>query len=136
MTTAMEAVADATADLARVFPVNQVVGDDGKPKTKPTYPYATYSASLGRGDSYMLDAAEGVRWGRVVVQVFGETADSTDSKYEAIRDALVGVSLPITGYDTTSCRAELDPTPLTRDPDDNGVVGVTATFTFTATKES
>lgn len=129
MTSAPEAVALATADVARVYPVNQV-------PIEPQYPYAAYSASLGRGDSYTLDSREGVRWGRVVVQVFSKTDAALDAKYEQIRAALDGTSLAITGYETTPCRAELDPTPVDRDPDDAGVIGVTATFTFTATKEA
>ena len=129
MTSTPGAVALATAGVARLYGINQV-------PAQPTYPYGTYSASLGRGDSYTADAREGVRWGRVVVQIFGKSNDSLDAKYEEIRAALVGKSLAISGYSTTPCRAELDPTPTDRDPDDSGVVGVTATFTFTATKEA
>jgi hypothetical protein len=123
----MEAVANATASVARLYPLNEV------PST-PTKPYGSYSATLGRGDVYTL-SAEGIRWGRVVVQTFGNTATSALSKAEAARTALVGTRLAITGYETTPCRAELDPV-VNRDPDDSGLVGVTATYTFTATKET
>ena len=128
MTDAMGAVAAATASVTRLYGLNNV-------PASPTYPYGSYSASLGRGDTYTLDDAEGVRWGRVIVQTFGKTATSALAKAEEARTALVGTILAITGYETDPLRAELDPQVL-RDPDDSGVVGVTATYIFTATKES
>lgn len=128
MTDAMGAVAAATAGVARLYKINEV-------PTSPTFPYASFSALLGEGDSYLLDASEGVRWGQVVVQAFGRTGTSAGAKLEEVRAALVGTSLDITGYDTTPCRAELRPV-IVRDPDTAGVVGVTATYTFTATKEA
>lgn len=124
----MGAVAAATADVPRLYALNNV-------PTSPIYPYGTYSAALGRGDVYTLDSGEGVRHARVVVQTFGKTVTSALDWTERVRAALVGVSLEITGYETTPCRAELDPT-VVRDPDTAGVVGVTATYTFTATKEA
>lgn len=129
MTDVMGAVAAAAASVSRLYSVN------GVPAT-PTYPYATYSASLGRGDVYLNDGREGVRWGRITLQAFGKTATAADTKYEEIRAALVGTALDITGYDATPCRAELDPTPIARDPDTSGVAGLTFTLTFTATKET
>lgn len=126
MTDAMGAVAAATASVSRLYALNSV-------PASPTHPYGSYSASLGRGDSYTL-TDEGIRWGRVTVQTFGKTATSALLLAEQARAALVGVALDIAGYDTTPCRSELDPA-IVRDPDTAGVVGVTATFTFTATKE-
>jgi hypothetical protein len=128
MTDTMAAVAAATASVPRLYALNDA-------PSKPTYPYGAYSASLGRGDSHTLDSAEGVRWGRVVVQTFGHTATAALDLAETARAALVGTSLDITGYDASPLRAELDPA-VRRDPDDYGVVGVTATYTFTVTKES
>lgn len=125
MTDAMGAVATATEDVDRLQPINGV--------QDKTYPYGVYSATLGRGDSYGLDSSEGVRWGRVVVQTFGRTGTSALAKAEEVRAALVGLRLDIDGYETTPVRAELDPV-VTRDPDDAGVVNVTATYTFTATQ--
>lgn len=124
----MDAVATATEDVARLYPLNEV------PKN-PTYPYGTYAASLGRGDTYLLDSTEGVRWGRVVVQTFGEDVNGALAKAEAARAALVGTALTVVGYRTTPLRSELDPQ-VVRDPDTRGVVGVTATYIFTATKEA
>lgn len=127
MTDAMGAVAAATADVQRLYGLNSV-------PASPAYPYGSYSASLGRGDTYLLDSSEGVRWGRVTVQTFGRTATSALAKAEEVRTALVGTALAIDSYSTTPCRSELDPA-IVRDPDDSGVVAVTATYTFTATKE-
>lgn len=127
MTALMDAVATATEDVERLYALNAVPG-------KPTYPYGSYSASLGRGDTYTLDDAAGVQWLRVVVQTFGRTADSALTKAEEVTATLKGLRLEVVGYDTTRLRVELDPA-VTRDPDDNGVVGVTTTFTATATEE-
>ena len=127
MTTVMEAVATAAASVAREYALNSV-------PASPTYPYGSFSATLGRGDVYLLDDSEGVRHGRIVHQAFGRTAASALDKSEAFRAVVVGVSLAITGYETTPVRAELDPQ-VSRDPDDAGVVGVTTTYTFTATEE-
>ena len=127
MTDPMQAVDTATADVPRLYPLNGV-------PTGPDYPYGTYSAILGRGDTYTL-STEGIRWGRVVVQTFAHTAEKALELAETVRTALVGTALDITGWSTTPCRAELDPNAV-RDPDDQGVVGVTATYTFTATKEA
>ena len=126
MTDAMDAVEAAAASVARLYALNSV-------PPKPTYPYGVYSATLGRGDSYTLDGREGVRHGRVVVQTFGRTAASALAKAEEARAALVGKRLAITDYECTPIRAELDPQ-VVRDPDDQGVVGVTATYRFVATE--
>ena len=96
--------------------------------------YGVYTASLGRGDTYTLDATEGVRWGRITMQTFGKTTESAVALAEQVRDSLVGIRLTITGHSCDPIRAELDPQ-IIRDPDVGGVVGVTATYVFTATKE-
>lgn len=128
MTPVMDAVAAATAAVPRLYELNSV-------PASPTYPYGVYSATLGRGETYTLDITYGVRFGRIVVQIFGKTADSALSLMESVIFALLDNRLTIAGYEATACLLELDPT-VTRDPDDKGVVGVTATFTFTATKEA
>lgn len=128
MTTLLEAVAAATAGQPRVYATNAV------PPT-PTYPYLTYSATFGRGDTYTLDSVFGVRWGRIVLQAFGKTLQSTLDQTEQAIASLLDRRLTVTGYDLTPCRMELDPA-ITRDPDATGVVGATATLTFTATKET
>ena len=121
----MEAVADATASLARVQPVGGV--------TVPTYPYAVYIVALGSGETYSLAAAHGVRMGMVSVQTFGKTADSALSLMESIADRLLDKRLGVDDWDTTPCTAAFRSPRVVRDPDDNGVVGVTQAFTFAAT---
>lgn len=123
----MTAVATATAAVPRVYAVNSV-------PASPTYPYSSYSAAFGRGDTFTNDAAEGVRWGRIVSQHFGRTLASALAHAEQFRAALVGDRLTAGDVTTGPITAELDPA-VTRDPDDNGVVGVTTTYTFTATEE-
>lgn len=123
----MTAVATATSSVDRLYPVNGVPSD-------PQYPYGVFSAVLGRGDTYSLDGLEGVRWGRIVVQTFGRAATSALEHGEEARAALAGAVLDVDGYETTAVRAELDPQ-IVRDPNTQGVVSVTATYTFTATEE-
>ena len=128
MSDLLGAVSTATAGVSRLYPTNSV-------PASPTYPYGSYSASLGRGDVYGLDDSEGLRHGRIVVQTFGKTLASALAKAEDVRAALVGLHLDIDGYEqTTAVRSELDPA-VVRDPDDAGVVSVTTTYTFTATEE-
>ena len=123
----MDALAEALSARPRAYALGSV-------PEKPEYPYDVYAGSLGRGDSYTLDSREGVRWGRIIVQSFGRTADSATTSAEAVRELLVGASLPVAGRRTTPTRSELDPA-LVRDADDGGVISVTATYIFTATKE-
>lgn len=120
MTALMQAVATATADVPRLYPLNSV------PPT-PTYPYGAYSAALGGGDAYDLSSQHGVRNGEVVVQTFGKTTDSATDHMEKVIDALLDLRL-VSG--ATPLRAALDRPAITRDPDDNGVVAVTMPFTF------
>jgi hypothetical protein len=127
VTDLLGAVAAATASVSRLYPTNSV-------PASPTYPYGSYSASLGRGDTFGLDESEGVRWGRIVAQTFGKTLASALAKAEEFRAAVVGVALDIDGYDATPIRSELDPA-VVRDPDNAGIVAVTTTYTFTATEE-
>jgi hypothetical protein len=128
MSAVMDAVAVATAGLPRQYPLGSV-------PSSPPYPYGSHSASLGRGDVPTLDGFEGIRWGQIVSQHFARSASAALDAAEAFRSSIVGVSLDIAGYDTTPCQQPFDPA-VVRDPDDNGVIGVTQTFTFTATKEA
>lgn len=128
MSTVLAAVATATASVPRLYPLGSV------PAT-PTYPYGVYSGSMGRGDGYSLDAIYGIRYGRIVVQTFGKVAAAAEDHMDKVVAALLDQTLTIAGFDPSPCLLELDPV-MTRDPDDMGVVGLTASFTFTATKES
>lgn len=127
MTALMTAVATATAAVPRLYALNGVPAN-------PTYPYGTYSATFGRGDTYRSDGTEGLRWGRIIFQTFGHTATAAIDHADDVRAALVGQVLTVGGVPIGPITSELDPA-VTRDPDDTGVVGVTTTFTFTATEE-
>lgn len=122
----MTAVATATAAVPRLYPVNSVPAD-------PTYPYGVYSAGVGRGETYTLDAAHGLRWLGATFQTFGKTAASALTHMESVTDALLDRRLTVGSSTTTPLQASLDSPAINRDPNDNGVV--TATQHFTATKE-
>lgn len=124
----MTAVATATAAVPRLYPLN------GTPTT-PEYPYGVHSATFGRPYAYALDSAARARHGRVTVQTFGRTANSALDHMDKVIAALLDVRLVIAGWRVSPLRIELDPH-VGRDPDDAGVVGVTATLAFTATKET
>lgn len=124
----MNAVATATAAVPRLYALNSV-------PASPAYPYGVYSALLGSGGHYTMDSRHGTRSLRVTVQSFGRSAASALALVEKVTDALLDQSLTIPGYDCAPLRIELDPT-LTRDPDDNGIAGVTFTFTAQAAKET
>lgn len=127
MTALMDAVTAATNTVPRLYPVGGV-------PTSPIYPYGVLSAVLGHSDGYSLDARHLVRHGRVVAQTFGRTADSALDHMDKITARLLDKTLAATGLQCTPCRAELDPA-VVRDPDAAGVIGVTATFAFTAIEE-
>lgn len=121
----MDAVADATAELPRLYATGSV-------PASPTYPYGVFSAQMGRGDGYTLDAAHGLRWVRVTGQFFGRTSASALDHAEKWLAVLLDQRVAFDGHVTTPLRIELDPTTPTRDPDAAGVVGVTTTLTATA----
>lgn len=126
MTALSEAVVAATAAVTHpLYAVNAV-------PAAPRYPYGVWSAVMGRGDAYTLDGTHGLRWGRVTGQFFGKTAESAALLAEDFIAQLLDRRLQIAGHETTPCALELDPA-IVRDPDHQGVVGVTTTLTFTAT---
>lgn len=125
MTALMDAVAAATATVPRLYAIGSV-------PASPTYPYGVYAASMGRGDSYTLDSAHGVRWLRATVQTFGRTAASALDHAEKVANALLDQRLEV---NYTPLRMELDPA-VVRDPDDQGVIGVTTTLTATRSRNA
>jgi hypothetical protein len=123
----LTAVGSTTASVARRYPTNSV------PAT-PTYPYLVYSVAGDRGDGYTLDSRHGFRWYRIILQSFGKTlASALETDGAAVGD-LLDERLTVTGFDTRPTRMEIA-SAIVRDPDNQGVVGVTTTLTFTA-KES
>lgn len=129
MTTFLEAVDAATAAVLRRYPTNSV------PPT-PTYPYLVYSVAADRAEGYTLDSRHGFRFYRVILQSFGKPSLASALDIDAkATDGLLDQRLTVTGYDCGPCRLEVA-SAVVRDPDTTGVVGVTTTLTFTATKEA
>lgn len=128
MTSLIEAVLDATADMQHVYKLGSV-------PAKPIPPYVVFSAQLVEDGTFTLDGSGSVRWVQIVAQTFGRTIDSVSAHSEAFRSALIDEWLTWDGYSAGPIAGELRPTPPTRDPDDGGVLGSTATYTATATKE-
>lgn len=123
----MEAVATATAAVPRLYPVNKV------PRAVE-FPYGVYSAVLGSGYAYTLDSVHGLRYGGVTVQTFDHDPEGALDHMEKVTGALLDVALDLP--DCTPLRAAFETPRVVRDPDDNGVIGATQQFTFTAGKES
>jgi len=130
MTATMNAAAALLAGVPRVKPLNATPDKDAQGRV--VYPYGVYSALLGRGTAYTLNAAHGMRWGRVIVQTFGRTSASALDHMDDAITLMLDSRLTIVGYECSPMLVELDPA-VVRDPDDSGVVGTTATLTFTAT---
>lgn len=126
----LDAVADALAPIPRAYEMNAV-------PPKPIYPYLVYSVADDRPAGYTLDVSHGFRFRRVTWQSFGRNLTSTRATDAAATDCLLDRRLDVEGYDCGPCTADQGGLlgALLRDPDDSGVVGVTSSLTFTATKE-
>ena len=131
MTTPLTATATALAGISRAYKINAV-------PAPPVYPYLVFSAVFTNPDSYTLDANYGVRWGRVTLQAFGRTLDSADAIHSEALDVLLDQSLNVTDWDCGPCGVGNGGLigAVVRDPDDNGVVGITTSLVFAATKET
>lgn len=129
MTAFMDAVADLTADVPRLYPQGEV-------PDRPDYSYGVYVVTLGASLAYTLDITHGMRRGRVVLQTFGRTADGPVSLAERVVGHLLDRALPVDGWATTPLAIQLDPTIVRlSDPENTGVIDVTTVLSFTATKE-
>jgi len=125
----LEALADALEPIERAYELNAV-------PPKPKYPYLAYSLTIERPDGYTLDASHGFRWCRITWQSFGRSLTSVRDIDNAATDLLLDHSLDVPGW-------ECDPTgptgallgALVRDSADDGILQITSTLTFTATKE-
>ena len=113
-------------DVGRAAPLS-----DQRSPASPTYPYLVYSVAGDRGDGYTLDSRRGFRWYRIVLQSFGKTLASALETDAAAVDDLLDVPLAVSGFETRPSRMEIA-SAIVRDPDNQGVVGVTTTLTFTA----
>jgi hypothetical protein len=129
----MSAFQDAAQ--AALSAVNQRVYADNAVPSAPTYPYQTVAVTSDRALAYTLDANHGVRSYRVVVRSMGRSMTSASDLDERAITALLDNRLSATGYACDPCRLELG-SALVRDSDDEGVLVITTTLTFNATKEA
>lgn len=107
----------------------------GSVPTSPVYPYAVVAAGFSRATTYTLDANYGVGDYRITTQSFGRTLVSAQATDDAARNALLDQWLTIPGLNTGPIRGQVLGA-VVRDPDTQGVIGVTSTYLFTTTKES
>lgn len=132
--TAVSQVLSGSMPARRVYPVGSV---PKKPKGSDAgyYPYSVVGVTSDAAGNYTLDAHHGTRNYRIWVQSFGKTAESALA-YDAVADAnLLDQSLDVDGFDCGPIRVQVGGS-MTRDPDDEGVVGVTSAYIFTTTKEA
>lgn len=125
------AVAVLTA--ATVIPAGRVV-DTNDVTQRPTMPYTVVSVSPAQTGTTRGDATYGTRVWRIVTQSFGRTLDGVLTFDQLLSDGLINKRPVVTGYQCTACELEVSGTPL-RDPDDDGVIGLTNTYTFNTTKD-
>jgi hypothetical protein len=129
----MSALQDAAQ--AALSAVNQRVYADNAVPSAPTYPYQTVAVTSDRALAYTLDANHGVRSYRIVVRSVGRTVASAGDLDERAITTLLDKRLTASAYFCDPCRLELG-SALVRDPDDEGVLVITTTLTFNATKEA
>lgn len=128
LTAAIAKVSAGRSPAPRVYKMNAV-------PPSPAYPYSVVSASGDMAGNYTLDAHHGTRDYRITVQSFGRDIDGALAYDAAAVGNLLDASLTVAGYDCGPIRLQVG-SAVVRDPDDDGVVGVTSTFLFTTTKET
>lgn len=99
------------------------------------YPYVVLSASTDLPTTYTLDAAHGVLMERVTTQSFGRTLTEALRLDALARSALLDRRLPLYLRDCGPGRMQVGAA-VVRDPDTQGVIGVTSTYLFATTKET
>lgn len=129
----VDQVASGRSPAPRVYEFGKV---PPKPKGSDAgyYPYSVVGVTLGTAANYTLDATHGTRDVRIWVQSFSKTADAALAYDEAADVRLLDQRLEVDGYDCGPIRVQVAAA-MTRDPDDEGVVGVTSAYIFTTTKE-
>jgi len=109
--------------LARVYEPNKV-------PDKPAFPYGELSVAPYLPLVYTLDGGHGAHEYQIVFRAFARTAGAVNDYMTQALDLLLGAYLTADDGIYGPGRLELRPTIPTRDPDDNGVLGSIATFTF------
>ena len=116
MSVTSDLVTQAGGDTARVYPM-------GKVPSAPVYPYRVIGYSPNAPVTRTQNGA-GEQLRRFVVQHFGRSADSVESVADATFDTFDGQRVK-----GDVCTQEIA-TPITRDPDDSGVLSTTHTYRF------
>lgn len=129
----MRGFLDAATDRVEAGGVDRLYPENGVPQNPPK-PYQTIAVTPDRADAYTLDATHGMRLYRIVLRSVSSSQAGALDVDALATDALLDQRLEVAGYDCGPCRLELG-SAIMRDPDDGGVLTVTTTLTFTATKE-
>lgn len=128
LTAAVAKVTSGRSPAPKVYPIGSV-------PASPGYPYSVIGVTSEAAENYTLDAHHGTRNYRIWVQSFGKTAESALAYNDAADANLLDQSLTVAGFDCGPIRVQVGAA-MTRDPDDEGVVGVTSAYIFTTTKET
>jgi hypothetical protein len=127
-TAAVTDMVDAVIPAARIYVTNAVPAE-------PVMPYTVLAVTPDRPMTYRLSASHGVRVYRIILQSFARSYDGA-LDYDGDATSVLLDKVPVvTGYSCGPCVIEIG-SAMTRDPDDNGVIGITTTLTFSATKET
>lgn len=128
LTAAIAKMSAGRSPAPRIYKTNAV-------PASPTFPYSVVSVVGDQAGNYTLDARHSTRDYRITVQSFGRDVDGALAYDTAAIDRLLDESLTVAGFDCGPIRLQVG-SAIVRDPDDNGVVGVTSSLLFTTTKEA
>ena len=106
-------------------PVVRVCAPNAVPES-PTYPYAVVSLSFAAPGPATADGHKSTPK-RLVVRVFAKSANAVEAWQSAIDGRLNGRALPLPGAPVAEFELAAD---VSRDPDDDGVLGVLMTYKF------
>ena len=98
--------------------------------TNPAYPYSIVYVTRDLPGNYTLDGAHGTQDMRATVQSFDTDADGALDFDRMAVDALQDHAPAFAGYVTTPWRVQVG-SAMVRDPDNQGVIGVTSSLLCT-----
>lgn len=122
----MRAEQDAVVAALRLTPQDRVYSVGEVPPT-PVYPYRVVSVAAGDPRNYRTGSRTSSRFFRAAVQHFARYYADVAAVAERSDAALLDQRMLPTA---TPCRREIA-SPVTRDPDADGVLMTTHTYTFT-----
>lgn len=125
--------AAAREAVEAAWPAGRVYAPGNVP-AKPIYPYVVMYSDDGRDDTVMNDGTAGSDATRLMPMAVAKTENELDQATAAIKRALRGKRLTVTGYDTTPVALESSGG-IVRDPDGGVVLSKTLFLTFHATAQ-